>query len=309
LLPPPPTADRRARALTALGLVVLAASAVFGADPWGVREAVLGSATPAARAAAVSRAAGADATAAGTATAAAAATTVAPASTVKPRATTLRSEPWWQGVATLSGTGATTTTPFTIGDDAIQWRLRYTCQSGHLTVGAPGRPRPLVDAACPTTATGYATAKGPTTLTVTADGPWQVQVDQQIDLPLQEPPLAAMTDPGATVAAGGDFYRIDQVGSGHAALYHLPDGTWALRFEDFYVTANTDLDIRLTPVAAPKTTDQFANAPQVVVAPLDVTAGSMNFAVPADIDPTQYKAAVIWCERVHSAYAAVTLSP
>jgi hypothetical protein len=45
------------------------------------------------------------------------------------------------------------------------------------------------------------------------------------------------------------------------------------------------------------------------VAPLDITAGSTNLAVPDTVDPSQFRSVVIWCERLHSAYAAASLTP
>jgi len=45
------------------------------------------------------------------------------------------------------------------------------------------------------------------------------------------------------------------------------------------------------------------------VAPLEITVGSLNFSLPADIDPMQYKSVVIWCRLIDSAYAAATLKP
>lgn len=295
--PPPPTppqAPASKRLLTGVGLLVLAASAVFGFDPYGVREKVLGSATAPARPAAVSREAG-DGTA----------TTLG-----DPRArageTVLRSQPWWQGVTTLSGTGPMTTPPFTIDAGAIQWRVRWTCQTGRLVVQVPGSARQAVNSQCPGSETGYGTQKGAVTLQVTADGPWQLQVDQQIDVPLNEPPLRAMAN--GTRLATGDFYRIDQFGEGRVAVYRLPDGRYALRLENFYVTPNTDLEVVLHPLAAPRTTQQVADGQGASVASLDVTAGSMNFTLPAGVNPTQYKSVVIWCERLFSAYAAATLN-
>lgn len=278
------------RLLSVLGIVALAASALFGGNAFGLRERFLGSETPEARPAAMSRQGEAST-----------------ATTAAPRQTLLRSQPWWQGVRTLEGVGTMTTPALTIADDAVQWRVKWSCQSGRLVVQAPGRPRPLVDARCPGSDAGYATTTGPTTLEVKADGPWQLQVEQQLDVPLHEPPLPAMTAPGAVPLTRGAFYRIDQVGRGDVTIYRLADGGHALRLEEFYVSPNVDLEIHLSPVAAPQTTEEFTSAPSATVARLDVTAGSMNFAVPKEVDPRQYQSVVIWCPPLHSAYAAATL--
>lgn len=198
---------------------------------------------------------------------------------------------------------------FTIGDGALQWRVIWTCGSGQLTVRASAQSsRPLVSAACPGSGTGYGTQTGPVDLSVTGGGPWELQVDQEVDVPLDEPPLAAMTAPGSKVAASGTLYRIDQIGTGNVTFYRLADGSYSLRIDKFFVTANVDLEIRLSPLAAPHSTDQYLAAPSVLVAPMDITVGSLNFTVPPGIDPTRYGSVVIWCPLIRSAYAASTLT-
>lgn len=280
------------QALSGLGLLALAASALVGGNAFGVREQLMGSVTPEARPAAVSRGDGP--------------AVPAPAQVEE---TVLRSQPWWQGVATLEGAGEETTEAFIIGEEAIQWRVTATCETGAISVTTVGGAEPLVSGDCGSIQLGYGTDPGPTTLEVRADGPWQLQVDQQIDLPLVEPPTPAMTAPGTAVAASGDFYRIDQAETGTVTIYRLPDGSFALRLDDFYVAPNVDLEIRLSPLESPQTSAEFMSAPSAWVAPLDVTAGSMNFAVPADVDPTQYRSVVIWCPLIDSAYAGASLAP
>lgn len=279
-------------ALTALGLLALVATAVLGGNLFGLRERVLGPATPQARPAAASRSADPS----------------TPAD-AKVEETVLRSQPWWQSLGTFEGTGPMTTPAFTVTDDAIQWRVTWTCDQGNLVVRAGSEPEPMVDATCPGNDVSYSTETGPTTLQVATDGHWQLQVEQQVDVPLLEPPLPAMTAPGATATATGSLYRIDQVGKGDLTIYRLDDGTHALRLDDFFVTPNVDFEVRLSPLEAPRTTKEFMDSPSVWVAPLDVTAGSLNFVIPKEVDPTQYRSVVIWCPLIDSAYAAASLTP
>lgn len=220
----------------------------------------------------------------------------------------MRSNPWWQEVGTLHGVG-TTTRAVAIDGDAIQWRVKWGCESGRLVVEVSTDRRPLVDATCPGTDIGYATETGPISLEIKGDGPWQLQIEQQIDVPLEEPPLPAMIAPGTVRVATGSFYNIDQAGRGGVTIYRLADDGYALRLEDFFVTPNVDLEIRLSPLAAPQTTEEFLSAPSALVTVLDTTAGSMNFAVPGPVDPTQYRSVVVWCPPVLSAYAAASLAP
>jgi hypothetical protein len=289
----PSTASPGRRAATVVGLVALVASAVLGGNLLGLRERIFGSATPEPRPPAASRAADA----------------AAPGTTVMPEETVLRSQPWWQRVAVVEGAGASRLGPFTIDDGAIQWRVTSSCESGKLVVTADGDAEPLVAGSCPSPEKGYGTDSGPRSLAVEADGPWRLEIEQQIDVPLVEAPTPAMANPSTVVAATGSFYRMDQSGTGTVTIFRLDDGSHELRLDEFFVTPNVDLAIHLSPLEAPKTTEEFMSAPSAWVAPLDVTAGSMNFVVPPDVDPAQYRSVVIWCPLIDSAYAAATLAP
>jgi len=291
--PSPPPADPRRSGLTWLAVLVLVASAVIGSNVFAVRDRLLGSATPDAAAPVASR----DANGAGGAT----------ADTVGAAPTSLRSSPWWQDVTVLEGSGTATSATFTIASGALQWRARWTCTTGRLVVRAPRQTKPVVDGACPEGTEGYSVQKGSMTVQVTADGPWRIQVAQQVDLPLVEPPTPAMTGPGSGMVAGGPLYDIDKTGTGKATLYRQADGRYAIRLEDFFVSPNVDLELRLSTLEAPHSSSEFANAPSEVVTVMDVTAGSVNYAVPPNLDPTRYKSVVVWCVPIRSAYAAATL--
>ena len=279
-------ASIRTRLASALGLVVLAASFVVAADLFGAREALFGSATPPPRASVFSRVAS------------------APANVPK---SVLRSQPWWQQVGRYTGTGASAPNLFRIGAGAIQWRVTVSCERGRFVVHEAGQSRPLIDESCAAGKRVELTRRPRRGLQLQAEGPWTARVEQQVDVPLVEPPLAAMSAPGTRTVATGDFFRIDQVGRGRLTLYRLANGRHALRLRNFYVTPNVDLEIRFSPLRKPRTTRQYLSAPARLVAPLDVTTGSMNFTVPAGVDPRRYRSVVIWCPLITSAYAAATL--
>ncbi len=293
---PGPSTPRSQQVLSLVGLLAVVASALVGGNLLGSRERLWGSESPAARPAAGSRVAGDPAADSPTAT-----------TTVGRDQSVLRSQPWWQGLTRLEGTGSTTAAPFTVAEDAVQWRVKWTCETGRLVVRVPNQARPVVDAACPGTNTGYGVRKGAVALQVTADGPWSMVVDQQVDVPLVEPPLPVMSAPGTRMVLTGSLYRIDQVGTGTIDIYRAADGSHVLRLDQFFVTANIDLELRLSPLEAPRTTEQYMSSPSVWVAPLDVTTGSLNFTLPADVDPTRYRSIVVWCPIIDSAYAAATL--
>ncbi|MDQ6805194.1 MAG: hypothetical protein M3065_09560 [Actinomycetota bacterium] len=283
--------DQARRALSVLGVAAVAAVAIFAGDVFGVRESILGSATPAPRAVAVS-----------------------PFVTVNghgghPIKSVLRSQPWWQGVQDLSGATTTgTSTTFNIGASVSQWRAKWTCQTGRLVVTRSGQSRPLLDVGCPGTGTAYVTRTGAVNLRVSAGGPWTLHVAQEVDVPLVEPPLPAMSAPGSAIVSTGKFYGIDQKSIGRLVVYRLASGRYALRLSDFYVSPNVDLQVRLDPLRAPHSTHQFLSTKSALAAPLNVTAGSLNFLVPPGLDPTKFRSVVIWCPLIVSAYAAASLT-
>lgn len=298
---PPPATEAEARPgegalhgpLAWLGVSALVFSAAVGGNQFGLRDRLAGSGAREPKEPAASRVADRP----------------TPASSA-PRAETLvRSQPWWQAVTILDGGKGTTKSRVVIDEAAMQWRVRGMCESGRLVVTVPGRPKPVLEAPCTGAESpfGYATKAGTIEVKVASDGPWTLQVDQQVDVPLEEEPLPSMSAPGTSVVAMGDFYRMDQTGKGSITVYRLADGSHALRLDDFYVSPNVDLEITFSPLEAPRTTAEFMATPWVKAAPLDITAGSLNFVVPPDVDPMQYKSVVIWCPLIDSAYAAATL--
>jgi|SRR5829696_6014604 len=272
------------RASAAVGVLALLGCLVVASGLFDLRERLFGSATPPPKRSAFTRVLDGSTPAA-----------------ARGRPTVLRSQPWWQEVANLQRRGAATES-VDIDGDAIQWRVRARCATGRMRI-LPG----LGGTDCPATTTAYGAGTGRRRLEIAADGPWRLRVEQQVDVPLQEPPLPAMTAPGSRVVARGDLYRIDQSADGAVTLYRLASGRYALRFEHVYVTPNVDLELRLSPLAAPRTTREYRSAPSAYVSRFDITAGSLNFMIPEDLDPRRYRSLVIWCPPVVSAYAAATL--
>lgn len=280
---------RRVAAL--IGLLVLVAGVIVGGDFFGLRTQLLGEEAPEPATPVTGDAADADGATSG--------------ADETPAATRVRSQPWWQTVTTLDS-GGEPTADVTIDDNALQWRLRWECESGSLLVEVAGRDEPAVDAECPDSGTAFLTRTGNATVEVDGDAPWQVEVEQQIDVPLEEPPLPEMESSDAEEVARGSFYDIDQTGRGEVVIYRLGGGSYALRLVDFFVTPNVDLELRLSEQDRPETTEEFDKPASDYVATLQATTGSMNFRIPEEIDPTQHDSLVIWCPPVQNAYAAAS---
>jgi hypothetical protein len=272
-----------------MALTALTAVVVIGSNAFSVRDRLLGTALPDAVLPATSRSAD------------------QPAQAAVER-TTLRSAPWWQVVTTLEGTGPTTSEPFTIDRRAVDWRLTSSCAAGHLVVRSPDVPRPLLDAECPQ-GVGHSDRKGSTRLEVSADGPWSLEVAQRIDTPLVEPPLPAMTAPGATVVASGSFYKVDRVGAGNVRIYEQADGRYSVRLEAFWVTPKSSLQLRLSTAESPRTTKEYLASDSQLLATMDVTAGSLNYLPPGGVDPPEFRSVVVWSPSDNHVYAAAPLEP
>lgn len=273
-----------------LALAALVASAVVGSGAFGLRERLFGSAVPEPIAPAGGRVAGAPPSP-GTAQ------------------TVLRSVPWWQDVARFAGSGDEITEPFDISEDILQWRVRWICSQGSFEVVLPGQEQPLVATSCPQSGTAYVTEPGETTLQISASASWTVEVAQQIDVPLVESPLEEMTAPGARVVSRSSLYGIERTGTGEMIVYRLAGGGYALRLEDVYVTPNIDLELRFSELERPRSTEEFLDARSALVAPMPVTAGSLNYRVPRGLDPLEFGSLVVWCPPLSIAYAGATIEP
>ena len=283
---PPQSMSRRI--LTWLTLAALAAGAVVGSNAFAIRDRLLGTALPDPLRPATSR--------------------DAAQSTASVERMALRSAPWWQVVTTLEGSGSTTSKPFTIDGEAVDWRVTSSCDGGRLVVRSPEEARPLVDAECPQ-GVGYSDRTGSTRLDVSADGRWSLEVAQRIEIPLVEPPLPEMTAPGASAVGAGSFYKVDRVGAGTVTIYEQADGRYSVRLEDFWVTPKSSLQLRLSAAASPVTTKDYLGAPSQLLAAMDVTAGSLNYSPPGGVDPADFRSVVVWSPLDNHVYAAARLEP
>ncbi len=224
---------------------------------------------------------------------------------------TRKSQPYWSPLTTIDGSGNTTTKTFNVDAGALQWRVTWHCETAPFTIvsvnssGQESR-RKLADAlSCPKDGEGFSADKGTQSLKVTTGGPWRAVVEQQVDTPLIEPAPANLAS--AKVLGTAKVYNVDREGEGTAKIYELANGTRLIRLEDFFVSINSDLELRLSELSRPTSTDEVVKAPWKLVAPLKATVGNMNYEVPRDVDVAQYKSIVIWCEITRNAYAAATI--
>jgi hypothetical protein len=223
---------------------------------------------------------------------------------------TQRASPRWEQVRVVTGNEPAKIGPFAIASGAIQWRVKWSCETGTmriLTTPPPPRPGPLVDSPCPERGEGYARQTGDVTLDVQASGPWKATVEQQVDTPLDEPPLPEMA--GAQVLGRGEFYNVEKTGKGTAILYRLPDGRRALRFEPgFEVFNDPDLVVWLSEATNPRTSKEVVDSNHVEIAALRSTKGSQNYILPDDVPLTRIGSVALYCVPVPSIYTAASLA-
>ena len=128
-------------------------------------------------------------------------------------------------------------------------------------------------------------------------------------------PTAEAATPAATATAApsgqgslismGELMGSDSfhTGSGQVLLVRAPDGSVILRFQDYAVRNGPDLFIYLTP---DPDGDVFADG-AIELSEIRATQGNVNYEVPDDVDPSTFRAAVIWCKAFAVLFAHAEL--
>lgn len=221
----------------------------------------------------------------------------------------VRAAPRWEPVTALRGRGSARH-EVTVAPGAIQWRANWTCRRGNLRVAVEQEdadPSPLVRSGCPASGEASSVRTGAVTLDVAATGGWRLEIEQQVDTPIEEPPLPAMKSGAAQRLATGRFYALERRGRGAATLYRMPGGRLAVRLERFETAASADLFVWIGHAARPRTSRQALRTPHVELAPIKATAGSQNYLLPEGMTRDQVGSLIIWCEPIRIAYAAASL--
>lgn len=126
----------------------------------------------------------------------------------------------------------------------------------------------------------------------------------------EELPGVAAGDAGADAfdeVGRGEFAGFTgKRGSGTALLLAMEDGSHVLRFEGLDTDNGPDLRVYLS--AAPADGDEAAHDDDFVdLGDLTANRGDQNYAVPADVDVSRYRSAVVWCRRFSVGFAAAPL--
>ena len=125
-------------------------------------------------------------------------------------------------------------------------------------------------------------------------------------------PSPAMVDhspspsPAAPVSMG-TFHAVDGTATGTAALFHRPDGTFLVTFEDFSIASAAHTDVILVPNKDVKSDGDITKSSIVDLGPLKGTSGMQDFVVPASADAMTYHAVVLWDTAMAHAIAVAPL--
>lgn len=220
-------------------------------------------------------------------------------------------QPRWERVRSFSGAAAATR-PFAIARGAVQWKADWSCRSGAFQMIVDGTSRKseaVQTGTCPDVGTARSSGGGGGSrmLRVSASGPWDVKVSEQVDTALNEARPAAMT--AASRLGQGRFHSIQNHGEGIVAVHRLPSGRLVLRFQDFYTSASPGLRIWLSSARNVNSTLEARQAHHVDAGALRSTLGSYNQMLPASVRASDFDTVVIWCPTVLIAFAAAPLTP
>lgn len=111
-----------------------------------------------------------------------------------------------------------------------------------------------------------------------------------------------------TILAQGNFYDIAHHGMGMATVYQLADGSNILRFEDFEVLNGPELHVYLAPIDPVPDTIGVELSGAIDLGLLKGNIGSQNYELPTDLDISQYKSVVIWCQPFRVPFNAAPLT-
>jgi hypothetical protein len=109
----------------------------------------------------------------------------------------------------------------------------------------------------------------------------------------------------ASVVQMGQFSGADDFhfGRGNALIIETEPGVYTLRFEDFSVRNGPDLYVYLSTDPRGGSVDEALN-----LGKLKATDGAFNYEIPADVDLSTIKSAVVWCRQFSVMFAHAELT-
>lgn len=128
--------------------------------------------------------------------------------------------------------------------------------------------------------------------------------------PMPSASMTAHESPTASVAtpvSTGAFHAVDGSATGTVALYHMPDGTFVITFEDFSIGTAAYTDVILVSNKDITKDADIDKTAIVDLGPLKGVSGMQDFAVPASADAMTLHTVVLWDTQMAHAVAAAPL--
>lgn len=138
------------------------------------------------------------------------------------------------------------------------------------------------------------------------------QATQAMSTAMAEPDTVmkeAMPEAEMSLLAQGSFYNLFHLGSGQALVYQLADGSRILRLQDFEVDNGPELHVYLFPNDPVTTSIGVEISGSYDLGHLKGNIGDQNYEIPADLDLSQFKSVVIWCQPFRVTFIAAPLTP
>lgn len=150
--------------------------------------------------------------------------------------------------------------------------------------------------------------------------PWTLFTDKEVNeaLPdvraIEEPedPSSDPTGPEATAEppsgpatlSTGAFVDAEHATSGTARIIELADGRRVLRLENLDTSNGPDLHVWLSDKTPGGSWFKYDDDRYVALGDLKGNQGNQNYEIPDSVDLSQFRSAVIWCDRFNVAFGA-----
>ncbi len=126
---------------------------------------------------------------------------------------------------------------------------------------------------------------------------------------MSEQPMMSPSAAAKMSMASGSFHRVDGQATGTVALFHLPDGSFQVTFEDFNTATTQDIHVVLVKNADIMSSSEVDKSALLDLGPLKGTTGMQDYAVPASMAGSigSYHTVVLWDTAMAHAIAAAPL--
>ena len=120
-------------------------------------------------------------------------------------------------------------------------------------------------------------------------------------------PSAAMIESSPAPVSMGAFHAVDGSATGTAALFHRPDGSFVVTFENFSIASAASTNVVLVTNKDVTKDGDIDKTAIVDLGPLKGTSGMQDFVVPASADAMTFHTVVLWDTAMAHAIAAAPL--